>query len=101
MSRKISNKPEEPKLFSVIPEALRSDERFWVVRSLKMSMERKRLPQPIPASDNDDNDVENTAIELVNTYLKYCEQGEKEFFSIAESLQKAAKDYEDTEQEVF
>lgn len=102
----ITNDPKEQnkqdKIFLVKPEMLRADAKAWGFRTLKLNQGRAQVPDvPWESGDSDGDSVTHVAYGLVTTYKKYCQQGEKEFVSIAESLQKAAKAYEDNEEEVF
>lgn len=54
----------------------------------------------IPVEKGDEVTVR--AVELLTKYyLPYCTQGGAEMYSIKESLERAANDYENTEAEIF
>ena len=46
-------------------------------------------------------EVVQKAIAQMNVFLQYCQQGEEAFTHTAESLRRAASDYEKHEKEVF
>lgn len=89
--------------FSVNTETLRSDADTWDEQTTNIRQGREGLPsQPalIEASVGAE-DVMGQALELLDTYVTYCSQGEEQFGASAVSLRKAANDYEDNEKEIF
>lgn len=101
----ITNDPAEQnkqdRIFLVKPEKLHADAVAWGFRALKLNQGRAQVPETPWAQSSDGDDVVPVAYGLVSTYKEYCEQGEKEFVSIANSLNKAIKAYQENEQEVF
>ena len=89
--------------FSVNTETLRSDADTWDEQTANVRKGREGLPcQPalIGASVGGE-DIMGQALELLDTYVTYCSQGEDQFGASAVSLRKAANDYEDHEKEIF
>lgn len=89
--------------FSVDTEVLRSDADTWDEQSGELKKGREALPaQPcaLQARAGAD-DFLGQALALIQTYVTYCSQGEGQFDETAESLRKAANDYEKHEKEIF
>lgn len=89
--------------FSVDTEVLRSDAKTWDEQSGELKKGREALPErPCSIQVYAGGDPFTTrALALVQTYVEYCSQGEEQFIETADSLRKAANDYEKHEKEVF
>ncbi len=87
--------------FSVKTEALRSDATKWDEKSSALREGRTSVPEYPCGMPPLGGEVVQKAIAQMNVFLQYCQQGEEAFTHTAESLRRAASDYEKHEKEVF